>query len=164
MCIWLVLAKKPAFNLDIGRPGSSFAIEIAHKIGLPENVLKNAKHRAGYDQVKFDKLINQLEQEKSDLKKQIRKNIEKEDQLKNSVDKYESLKSYLQEREQNILEEARTKAEILFKEANKQIENTIRIIKEENAEKNRTRKAREELEITLPKAAERAGAPAEWVR
>ena len=78
----------PTFNLDIGRPGSSFAIEIAQKIGLPEDVLKNAKRKAGYDQVKFDKLINQLEQEKSDLKKQIKINVEKEDKLKKSVDSW----------------------------------------------------------------------------
>ena len=137
---------EPAFILDIGRPGSSFAIEIAHKIGLPDDVLRNAKHKAGYDQVKFDKLINQLEQEKSDLKKQIKNNIDKENLLKRSVDEYESLKSCLQEKEKGILEEARNKAENIFKEANKKIENTIRVIKEEKAEKIRTRIAREELE------------------
>ncbi len=137
---------EPAFILDIGRPGSSFAIEIAHKIGLPDDVLRNAKHKAGYDQVKFDKLINQLEQEKSDLKKQIKNNIDKENLLKRSIDEYESLKSCLQEKEKGILEEARNKAENIFKEANKKIENTIRVIKEEKAEKIRTRIAREELE------------------
>jgi len=138
---------EPTFNLDIGRPGSSFAIEIAQKIGLPDDVLKSAKQKAGYDQVKFDKLINQLEQEKSDLKKQVQKNIEKESRLQKSVDEYESLKSFLQEREKNILEEARLKAESLFKDANKRIENTIRVIKEKQAEKTVTRKARKELEV-----------------
>jgi DNA mismatch repair protein MutS2 len=144
---------EPSFNLDIGRPGSSFAIEIAQKIGLPEDVLKNAKGRAGYDQVKFDKLINQLEQEKSDLKKQIKINVEKEDKLKKSVDEYETLKSYLQEKEKDILEDARIKAENLFKEANRKIENTIRIIKEEQAEKLKTQKARKDLELHKQKLA-----------
>jgi DNA mismatch repair protein MutS2 len=136
---------EPLFMLDIGKPGSSFALEIAGKIGLDQKIIEQAKKNIGTTHVKFERLIAELEEEKREFEKQKRTLEEKEKELKELVDEYESMKKYLDARKDQLIREAKNQAEDLIRQANKEIEKTIRIIQEKKAEKEITRKVRKDL-------------------
>jgi DNA mismatch repair protein MutS2 len=142
---------EPLFRLDIGRPGSSFAIEIAKKIGLSDTILNEAKRRVGFDQVNYEKLLGELENEKIRLSEKIRMLEARDRELKKSVSDYEELKSYLENKKNEIIKEAKSQAREILGEANKSVENTIREIRESQAEKTRIREARANLEKTRKK-------------
>lgn len=138
-------AMTPLFRLSIGKPGSSFAFEIARKIGFPTNVLESATSKISSSQLNFEHQLAQLEvdkkyidQKKTDLKVA-------DEMLASLVNRYESLLTSLETRKQEIIKEAKTKAQQLLDNSNKVIENTIRGIKENNAEKELTRKLRDQL-------------------
>jgi len=138
-------AMTPLFRLSIGKPGSSFAFEIARKIGFPDNVLDSATSKISSSQLNFELQLAQLEvdrkfieQKKTDLKVA-------DDMLATLINRYETLLSNLEGRKQEVLKEAKTKAQQILEKSNRIIENTIRGIKEGNAEKEITRKLREEL-------------------
>lgn len=137
---------EPLYQLETGKPGSSFAFEIARKIGLPEEVLQLSKEKVGSTQIDFDKLIGELEAEKNKLKETNDKAAEKERRLQETLSQYSRQKEYLEENEKKLINEARQKAKDLLKEANQKIENTIREIRESKAEKEITRLVRTELE------------------
>jgi len=136
---------EPLFVLEIGKPGSSFALEIARKIGLPESVLQQAVGKAGEKQVSVDKMLKDLSRDKrywENKRKKIRQNEKRVDEL------IEELKSELKvsgKAGKQIIREAKAEAEKILNDANKVIENTIRSIKESQAEKEKTNKAREEV-------------------
>ncbi|MCW3786058.1 endonuclease MutS2 [Plebeiibacterium sediminum] len=136
---------KPLFKLIIGQPGSSFAFEIARKIGLPEDLLDEAKKQIGEEHINFDKHLREIARDKRYWEKK-RDNIRRKDkQLEDVYEKYlEQLENSKKERNK-IIEEARKEAEELMASANKKIERTIREIKENQAEKERTKQARESL-------------------
>jgi DNA mismatch repair protein MutS2 len=136
---------EPLFLLEIGKPGSSFALEIAGKIGLNQDIIEKAKKNIGATHVKFEKLIAELEEEKREFEKQKKSLETKENQLKALVNDYETMKDYLESRKNQLMNEARTKADELIRQANREIEKTIRIIQEKKAEKEITRKARQKL-------------------
>ncbi len=138
---------KPLFKLLIGQPGSSFAFEIARKIGLPEDLLDNAKAQIGEDHINFDKHLREIARDKRYWEKK-RDNIRRKDkQLDEVYDKYlQQLERSKKERDR-IIESAQKEAEELMSTANKKIEKTIREIKESQAEKERTKKARESLGV-----------------
>jgi DNA mismatch repair protein MutS2 len=136
---------EPLFVLEIGKPGSSFALEIAGKIGLNQDIIENAKKNIGATHVKFERLIAELEEEKREFEKQKRSLELKENQLKELVGEYETMKNYLDSRKNQLLSEAKTKADELIRQANREIEKTIRIIQEKKAEKEITRQARQKL-------------------
>jgi len=136
---------EPLYELELGQPGSSFAFEIAHKIGLPDQIIQSAKSKLNKKQVDFDKLLLETSTEKQIWES---KNIALEEQNKQSKvikEQYESLKQHLDEEQKNILNAAKAEAKRLIKEANQKIEQTIREIKENEAEKERTKKVRLEL-------------------
>ncbi|MBN2521928.1 MAG: Smr/MutS family protein [Bacteroidales bacterium] len=137
---------KALFKLSIGKPGSSFAIDIARNIGLPEKILQSASEKIGEDHVNFEKHLREIIRDKKywEEKRQRIRNVEKT--LDNLYNKYTSELEEIQKERKNILKKAQNEANEVLKNANKQIERTIREIKESNARKERTQKAREELE------------------
>ncbi len=137
---------EPLFHLEIGKPGSSFALEIAQKIGLPHQVLERAKEHIGAEKVAFDKMLTELESEKAKFDEQNRELRAKKQRLTKLSREYEELKLYMDRQRKQILNEAKQEAQSLLKDTNQQIEATIRSIKEHNAEKEATKQARKNLE------------------
>lgn len=137
---------EPIYELEIGRPGSSFAFEIATKIGLPNAVIEKAKAKLGVQQVSFEKLLKELDIERKVFaERNIQMGI-KERKLTKELEDYTRLKARLENDEKKIVNEAKQKAKLLLADANQRIENTIREIKENKAEKDKTKSARVELE------------------
>jgi DNA mismatch repair protein MutS2 len=136
---------EPLYSLDIGNPGSSFALEIAGKIGLNKDMLSRAKKLAGVSHVQFDRMLNELEVEKAEIKK-MRRDIEQKDKrLSQSIKDYDELKSFVEEEKPKIIEQAKAEASRIIKQSNKQIEQTIRDIKNSDADKRKTVEARQKL-------------------
>jgi DNA mismatch repair protein MutS2 len=137
---------EPLYQLEIGKPGSSFAFEIAHKIGLPENVILKAKEYAGDKQVNFDQMLRELEIEKKHFETQNKALKLKDEKLGQVTDEYQKLRDYLDNEKKNIVNQAKKEAEQLIKDTNQKIEQTIREIKENKAEKKVTQQVRQDLE------------------
>ncbi|MFN4144897.1 MAG: endonuclease MutS2 [Runella sp.] len=137
---------EPLYELEIGKPGSSFAFEIAQKIGLPKAVIERAKGKLSSTQVNFEKLIKELEIEKKVFaEKNLELNI-KERKLAQQLAETNALKIRLDTDQRKILNEAKQKAKQLLADTNQRIENTIREIKENRAEREPTKQIRQELE------------------
>ncbi len=136
---------EPLFQLEIGKPGSSFAMEIAEKIGLAKSVLKEAKSLVGYDQVNYNKLLGRLDAERNKLDKNNRQVVSERQELAGLRADYESLRKMVEAEKKKILKEAKQEALGIIEGANKQVERTIREIKEKSARKEETRKARQNL-------------------
>lgn len=137
---------KPLYKLSMGKPGSSFAFEIARKIGLPEQVLKVAEAKAGQENVDFDRHLKDIIRDKKyweNKRSRIRVNEKK---LAELVEKYDVELSDTEKLRKKILKEAKEEAEKILAETNRRIENTIREIREAEAEKERTKSVRKELE------------------
>ncbi len=137
---------EPLYQLEIGRPGSSFAFEIAQKIGLPKGVIDRAKEKLGNQQVNFEKLLKELDIEKRVFSE---KNLEisiNQRKVAQQLAEYTSLKTKLDNEQKQLLNDAKQKAKTLVQEANQRIESTIREIKEAKAERDTTRLVRQELE------------------
>ncbi|OKL41730.1 endonuclease MutS2 [Pontibacter flavimaris] len=137
---------QPLYQLEIGKPGSSFAIEIAQKIGLPKHIIDRASKLVGKDKIRYDRLLEELETEKQELEKKTREAAKLEEKLKRQVKDYSDLKNFLEDSKQEIMREAKGKAKLLLKDANQKIESTIQQIKQSQAEKEKTKEARRELE------------------
>ena len=137
---------EPMYELEIGKPGSSFALEIARKIGLPGHVLKRARELVGVEQVQLEKLLGQLEKEKKEYLDMNREVSRKEKELQQAVQEYQELRGFIENKKNQLLKDAKEEAKQLLSSANQQIEATIRQIKESNAEKETTRQARKQLE------------------
>ena len=133
------------FQLQIGNPGSSFAVEIARKIGLPEEVIADASEIVGSEYINADKYLQDIVRDKRYWETK-RQNIRKrEKQMEETIAKYEEELQELEKSRKEILRKAKEDAEKLLQESNARIENTIRIIKEAQADKERTQSARQEL-------------------
>lgn len=133
------------FQLQIGNPGSSFAVEIARKIGLPEEVITEASKIVGSEYINADKYLQDIVRDKRYWETK-RQNIRKrEKQMEDIIAKYETDIQELEKSRKEILRKAKEDAERLLQESNARIENTIRTIKEAQAEKERTRNVRQEL-------------------
>ena len=142
---------QPLFMLETGQPGSSFAFEIARNIGLSEEIIKVATERIGKDHVQFDRHLKDIIRDKKYWQVK-RDNIRKaEKRLQQVLDQYTQELELSERTRKDILDKARQDADLLLSEANRKIENTIREIREAQAEKERTRKAREELEAIRKK-------------
>lgn len=143
----------PLYILDIGKPGSSFALEIAEKTGLPERTLQEAKTLVGKELMGFESLVRTLEKEKNELSERVA-NLEKQErELKALLSKYDSLTAELESRKKEIIEKARVQANALLRETNKEIEKTIRHIRENQAERKETLKVRKNLQELSKKVA-----------
>ncbi|WP_259015362.1 endonuclease MutS2 [Emticicia fluvialis] len=160
---------EPLYELEIGKPGSSFALEVAQKIGLPKQVVDNAKRKLGTQQIDFEKLIKELEIERKVFADRNKEFIEKNQQLKNTLEQYNGLKSFLETEKKKILNDAKAQAKELLKETNRKIESTIKEIKEGKADKDLTRLIRQELqnfeskELKPEKVDEPKPASEEWI-
>jgi len=142
---------QPLYILSLGKPGSSYAFEIAQKIGLSTEVLESAKRKIGTYQKKVDTLLVDLERDKKELI-DARISVEKKEQkVKNLLSENEQLKAYLEENKKLILKDAKIEAQSIIKNANKLIENTISEIKESKADKVKTQNLRQNLEQELKK-------------
>jgi DNA mismatch repair protein MutS2 len=136
---------QPLYRLKIGYPGSSYAFEIANKIGFPQDILKNAELKTGRTQLDFDQQLQQLEIEKEEVsKKQTELNVA-DDFLAEVISKYETLHQDIENTRQKTLSEAREEARRIIDGANRLIENTIREIREQQASKEKTKRLREDI-------------------
>ena len=133
------------FQLAIGQPGSSFAIEIARKTGIPEEVIKDASDIVGSEYIQSDKYLQDIVRDKRYWEGKRQTIHQHEKSLESKINRYEDELNEIDRQRKEILRKAKEQAEELLRESNKKIENTIREIREAQAEKERTRLAREEL-------------------
>ena len=137
---------RPLFRLETGKPGSSFAVEIARKIGLPEDIIRIAGEKAGSDHINIEKQLREIARDKhywEQKRDRIRLTDRKVEELEQT---YAEQLAKIKSERQEILTKAKQEAQRLIADANKQIENTIRTIREAQAEKELTRLARRELD------------------
>ena len=137
---------QPLFKLEMGKPGSSFAFEIARKIGLPESVLASASEKVGDEYVSMEKQLRQIARDKNyweGKRDKIKRNEKRLDEL---VAKFEKDLLEIKDLRKDVVEKAKVEAKTILSEANKSIERTIREIKESNAEREKTRLARQQFE------------------
>lgn len=136
---------QPLFTLSIGNPGSSFAVEIARKIGLPEEVIAHASEKVGSDYINMDKYLQDISRDKrywSRKRDEIRRESKR---LGEVTTNYESNLEDINRQKKEILTKAKEEAKQLLAESNALIENTIREIRESQADKERTMQARKSL-------------------
>ena len=137
---------RPLFRLETGKPGSSFAVEIARKIGLPEDIIRIAGEKAGSDHINIEKQLREIARDKhywEQKRDRIRLTDRKVEELEQT---YAEQLAKIKSERQEILKKAKQEAQRLIADANRQIENTIRTIREAQAEKELTRLARRELD------------------
>ncbi|HTD98347.1 MAG TPA: endonuclease MutS2 [Mucilaginibacter sp.] len=166
---------RPLYRLEVGKPGSSYAFEIAQKIGLPQNVLNLAKNKIGTSQKKVDTLLVDLERDKKEIY-DTKVSLEKQQKRVNDLlAENEELKSFLDENRKALIKEAKEEAKNIILNANKLVENTIADIKSSNADKEKTRNLRENLnrelqkntvkpEVTKKAVTEEELKPGDWVK
>ncbi len=136
----------PLFQLEMGKPGSSFAFEIARKIGLPEEILEKATEKVGKKHIDFDRNLRQINRDKRYWETKRKKIHQVEKILDEMAANYESELQEAKKMRKEVLAKAKEDADALLSGVNKKIENTIQEIRNTQAEKERTKKAREELE------------------
>lgn len=136
---------KPLFRLSIGNPGSSFAVEIARNIGLPEDVIAEASEIVGSDYINMDKYLQDISRDKRYWERKRDEIRREKKRLEELSSKYESSLEDINRQKKEILAQAKQQAEQLLAESNARIENTIREIKEAEADKEKTRQIRKEL-------------------
>ena len=137
---------RPLFRLEQGKPGSSFAIEIARKMGLPEELIRTASEKAGSDHINLEKQLREIARDKhywEQKRDRIRQTDRKVEELEQ---RYAEQLAQIRDERREILRRAKQEAQELVADANRRIENTIRTIRETQAEKELTREARRELE------------------
>ena len=137
---------QPLFKLAIGNPGSSFAIEIARKIGLPEDVIAEASEKVGQDYINMDKYLQDIVRDKRYWESKRQNIRQREKRLEEVIARYEKDLSEVNSQRKEIVKEAKAEAAQILSEANAKIENTIREIKEAQAEKERTKQVRADLQ------------------
>ena len=133
----------PLFQLEVGLPGSSFAFELARKMGLPEAIVHDAEVRAGEQFVGIERNLRKIARSRRALDEKLTKIRATDKTLEGLTDRYEKELEDIKEMRRRILEEAREEAEKIIRGANKQVENTIRTIKESQARKEETQGARD---------------------
>jgi len=136
---------KPLFQLKTGKPGSSFTFEIARQIGFPEDVLKYASKKIGKSQLDFDKELQNLEVEKSEVQKKTTELEVADTFLSEMIQKYQKLKDDLEKSRAEIIQKAKEEAFQVLNDSNKMVEKTIKEIRESQAEKAKTKEVRKEL-------------------
>ncbi len=152
---------QPMYLMMTGKPGSSFAFEIAKKIGFPKQILDEAANITGDQHLKFEKQLQQLEVDKKAIRKK-EQDLRIADQLLTEVvEKYKGLLAELESKKKQYLRDAAAEAQELIQKANSQIERTIKEIKEAQAEKTKTKEIRQNLEKTKEEIAQKAKEVAE---
>ena len=136
----------PLFKLEQGYPGNSFAFEMARKMGLPEDVVADAETRAGEAYVDIERNLRRIAKGRRALDEKLQKIRHTDKTLENITDRYQKELEGIKQKKKEILDDARKEAEEIVKGANRKVETTIRTIKESQADKQRTREARAELQ------------------
>ena len=136
----------PMFKLEMGLPGNSFAFELARKMGLPEQIIKDAENRAGEEFVGIERNLRKIARNRKALDEKLERIKHTDKTLENITDKYQKELQQIKQMKKEILDAAKKEAESIIKGANKQVENTIKTIKESQAEKETTQVARKELQ------------------
>ena len=137
---------QPLYKLEVGLPGNSFAFELARKIGLPEHIIRVAEENAGTGYVDLEKQLRKISRNRRALDEKLARIKNTDKTLENITEKYEKELSDIQSVKKQILAEARKQAQEIIDQANKKVEATIKEIKEAQAEKERTKAARKQLE------------------
>lgn len=137
---------QPLYQLEIGKPGSSFALEIAQKIGLPKPTIERAKRRVGKKLVSYDRMLADLDTQRQLVEQSKKSLLQREEDLEELTNQYQQLKSHLEQREKKMLNEAKKEANQIVQNANKEVERVIREIKEKQAAKEVVKAQREKLE------------------
>lgn len=136
----------PLFQLEIGLPGNSFAFELARKIGLPEEIVKDAENRAGEEFVGIERNLRKIARNRKVLDDKLQRIKNTDKTLENITGKYQKELEGIRQLKKEILDQAKKEAEEIIQGANRQVENTIRSIKESQADKSKTKEARKELQ------------------
>ena len=136
----------PLFKLEMGLPGNSFAFELARKMGLPETIIKDAENRAGEEFVGIERNLRKIARNRKALDEKLERIRHTDKTLENITDKYQKELQQIKQMKKEILDEARKEAEEIIRGANRQVENTIKTIKESQAAKEETQEARKELQ------------------
>ncbi len=139
-------ALRPLFMLSIGQPGSSFAIEIARQIGLPEEIIAQAKDLVGEDNIQYDRSLQDIARDKRYWAEKRKEVHAREKELAELKSRYETEMEGIRQKRKEVLLKAKEDAANLLQQSNKTIENTIRQIKESAADKERTKQARQRVE------------------
>ena len=137
---------RPLFQLAIGQPGSSFAVDMARKTGLPEDVIREASDIVGSDYIQSDRYLQDIARDKRYWESKRKEIHFKEKRLQDAIDRYERSATQIEQERKAIVAKAKEQAEELLRESNRRIENTIREIKESQAEREDTRRIRSELD------------------
>ena len=137
---------KPLFQLSMGQAGSSFAVEIARQIGLPESIIKRATDIVGEEHIDYDKHLQDIARDKRYWENKRQNIRQREKHLEEKIAHYEEQMAGIKAKKRAIIEEANEQAADLLRKSNATIERTIREIKEARAEKNATQQAREKVE------------------
>ena len=136
----------PMFRLEMGLPGNSFAFELARKMGMPEEIIKDAENRAGEEFVGIERNLRKIARNRKALDEKLERIRHTDKTLESITDKYQKELQQIKQTKKEILDQAKKEAEEIIKGANRQVENTIRTIKESQAEKETTQEARKELQ------------------
>jgi len=144
----------PLFQLEVGLPGSSFAFELARKMGLPESIVRDAEERAGEQFVGIERNLRKIARSRRQLDEKLTRIKATDKTLEGLTDRYQKELEEIKEMRRRILDEARGEAEKIVRDANKRVESTIRTIREAQADKEQTKEARAELQGFLGALAE----------
>lgn len=136
----------PMFKLEIGLPGNSFAFELARKMRLPENIVKDAENRAGEEFVGIERNLRKIARNRRALDEKLQRVKNSDKALTGLTEKYTKEFEDIKRQKEEILSAARQEAEEIVKGAGRQVEKTIKDIKEAQAEKDKTKAARLELQ------------------
>ena len=136
----------PMFKLEMGLPGNSFAFELARKTGLPEAIIKDAESRAGEEFVGIERNLRKIARNRKALDEKLERIKNTDRTLENITDKYQRELLQIKTLKKEIIDEAKKEAEAIIKGANKQVENTIKTIRESQAAKEETQEARKGLQ------------------
>ena len=147
---------KPLFQLSIGQAGSSFAVEIARQIGLPEQIIQRATDIVGKEHIDYDKQLQDIARDKRYWENKRQNIRQKEKHLEEKIAHYEEQMAGIKAKKRAIIEEANQQAADLLKKSNATIERTIREIKEAKAEKKATQQARQKVENLKSKVEEKS--------
>ena len=136
----------PMFKLEMGLPGNSFAFELARKMGLPENIIKDAETRAGEEFVGIERNLRKIARNRKALDEKLERIKHTDKTLESITDKYQKELQQIKQLKKEIIDQAKKEAEDIIKGANRQVEHTIKTIKESQAEKESTQEARKGLQ------------------
>lgn len=147
---------KPLFQLSIGQAGSSFAVEIARQIGLPETIIQRATDIVGEEHIDYDKHLQDIARDKRYWENKRQNIRQREKHLEEKIAHYEEQLASIKAKKRAIIEEANAEAADLLRKSNATIERTIREIKEAKAEKKATQAARQKVESLKTKVERQA--------